>query len=133
VRHPAVIAAVMAAIVVGTGAAAVVVFGPVTNHATVRCFTAPRLSGGYDLTVAAPAGPSAPGRIRHARQVCAAMFREGIVKLGAKVRMPSRGAVRDRAPRLVVCVWGDGTAAVVPGRAARETCEKLGLQAAARQ
>ncbi len=133
-RPPAVIATVTAAIVLGTGAAAaVVVLRPVTNHMSVRCFSAPRKSPAYYTTVAEPARVSTPAGIGHARQVCAALFREGILKLGAKVTPPSRPAVRHRAPRLVVCVWQDGTAAVIPGRVPSETCAKLGLQAAARQ
>ncbi len=133
VRHPAVIAAVMTAIVLGTGAAAAVITsGLVTDHASMRCYSAPRLATGYYTTVARPARLATHAEIRHAKSLCAALFREGFLKLGARSTRPPRPLVHHRVPALVVCVWNDGTAAVVPGRGA-ETCVRLGLKAAARQ
>jgi hypothetical protein len=133
VRHPAVVAAVVTAIVLGTGAAAAVVaFRPVTNHSTVRCFTAPRSSAAYYTTVAEPAKGLTRAVITHARHVCAALFSQGILRLGAKVGRPDRSRGH-HAPSLVVCVEKNGTAAVIPGRSAPETCGKLGLQPADRQ
>jgi hypothetical protein len=134
VRHPAVVAAIITAIVLGTGvAAAVVAFRPVTNHSSVRCFSAPRWSGAYYTTVAEPGKGLTRAAIRHARNVCAALFRQGVLKPGAKVGRPARSPGRHHAPPLVVCVGSNGTAAVVPGRSAPKTCGQLGLQPAARQ
>jgi hypothetical protein len=133
-RHKPVVAAIVTAIVLGTGtAAAVVAFRPVTNHSSVRCFSAPRLSGSYYTTVAEPAKGLTRAAIGHAKNLCAALFRQGVLKLGAKVGRPSRSPAHHHAPRLVVCVERNGTAAVIPGRSAPRACGRLGLQAAARQ
>ena len=134
VRHPAVIAAVMTAIVLGTGAAAAVVtFSPVTDHSSMRCYSAPRPAAGDYMTVARPGRLMTHAGISHAKSLCAALFREGFLRLGARVRPPPRPQVRHHVPpHLVLCVRNDGTASIVPGRGAK-TCEQLGLKAAARQ
>jgi hypothetical protein len=134
IRPPAVVAAVVAVVVLGTGAAAAVeALIPVTNHSSVRCFTAARSSGAYYTTLVEPSRGLTRAAIHHAKVACAGLFRKGILKYGTQVGLPPRPLVPHRAPRFVVCVLGDGTAAVVPGRSPSRTCGKLGLRAAARQ
>ena len=134
VRHPAIVAAIITTVVLGTGvAAAVVAFRPVTNHSSIRCFSAPRRSAAYYTTVGEPARGLTRAAIRHAKNVCAALFRQGVLKREAKIGRPARSARGHSAPPLVVCVGSSGTAAVVPGRSAPQTCGELGLQPAARQ
>ncbi|HEX9066255.1 MAG TPA: hypothetical protein VF843_14195, partial [Streptosporangiaceae bacterium] len=90
IRHPAAITAAMAVIMLGTGAAAVITFGPVTNHAIMRCYSAARSSPSYYRTVAQPGGATTRAGIRHATGICRDLFKEGFLTLGAKVRPPSR-------------------------------------------
>lgn len=135
VRQPAALATIMSLVVLGTGAAAFVMLSPVTNHSSMRCYSAPRRSDAYYMTVTRTGQALTSAEVQHVRRLCSALFREGFLRSGKKVAPPKRPLVRHRVPTLVVCVDADGTAAVVPGREAlaAEVCEQLGLKAAARQ
>lgn len=128
-----VVAVLMVLIAIGTGAAAVIMSGPVTDHSSMRCYSAPRRSLAYYTTVAQPAHALTAAAITHAKGICTALFREGFLKSGTRVVPAKRPLFGHRVPPLVVCVGEDGAAAVVPGRDAAETCGKIGLKAAARQ
>lgn len=127
------IAAGAAAIVLATGAAAFAIaeYQPVTNEARARCYTVADVSQRDVATIALAGKPGTKAEVKHARSSCAALFRQGFLRLGvAGVNLsPSKG--RHHVPALVVCTMNDGTAAVFPGGPG--TCAKLGLPAATRQ
>ncbi len=131
-RPPVVIAAAIAIVLISTGAAAfaVATSAPVTNTHLARCFTVADKSGASSTAVVA-GKPGTEGHVRHAHALCAALYRQGYLQKGAKHinRHPKRGA--HRVPHLVICTWGDGSAAVFPGR--QGTCARLNLPAAARR
>ncbi len=131
-RPPVAVAAAIVFVLLGTGAGtfAVVAHQAVTDRHLARCFTVADESGFY-TSVAVPGKPGSVGQVNNARFVCAALYREGTLKLGAHrvIARPANG--KYPVPRLVSCTWQDGTAAVFPGRPG--TCEKIGLPAAARR
>jgi hypothetical protein len=131
-RPPVVIAAAIAIVLISTGAAAfaVATSQPVTNEHQARCFTVADTSG-YNTTVAVPGKPGTQGQVKNAHVLCAALYREGYLKEGAKrINLhPSRGT--HPVPHLAICTWSDGTAAVFPG--GKGTCGRLDLPAAARR
>ncbi len=130
-RPPVIVAAVIAIVLLSTGAAAFAMAShqPVTNKHLARCFTVADKSGFY-TTVAVAGTRRSVGRVINARAVCAALYRQGVLKLGATdVALPTKG--RHPVPHLVPCIWPDKSAAVFPGR--RGTCAKLDLPAAARR
>ncbi|HEX5188833.1 MAG TPA: hypothetical protein VFW16_04790 [Streptosporangiaceae bacterium] len=131
-RPPVVVAAAIAVVLITTGAAAFAVASsaPVTNKHLARCFTVADTSGPH-TTVAVAGKAGTQGQVKNARALCAALYREGYLKEGAKriASHPRRGI--HPVPHLVICTSGDGTAAVFPGR--KGTCTRLGLPAAARR
>jgi hypothetical protein len=132
-RHPAVIAAAIAIVVLSTGAATagVVAYEAVTHHAQARCFTVDNVTS-HDFTLIAQASKPVTGAVaQNALGTCQALFRIGILRKGYAPVRPSRRPGHHRVPALVVCVWPDQTAAVFPG--GRGTCAKVGLPAAARR
>lgn len=118
--------------VLATGAAAIAaaVYQPVTNKTDSRCFTAEDTSG-FGTVIADAGKPGTKGAVQNARQVCAALYRQGFLTRGAQRINPRPGQGVHPVPPLVVCTWQDGTAAVFPG--SNWTCVKLGLRAAARR
>ncbi len=131
-RPPAVIAAMIAIVVLGAGAAAFAVAShqPVTNKHLARCFTTADVSG-FATTITVPGKPGSAGQVNNARAVCAALFHGGYLKQGVAGEIARPKAGKHPGPHLVVCTWSDESAAVFPGR--RGTCAKLGLPAAARR
>jgi len=129
---PAAIVAGTAAIVLATGAAAIAaaVYKPVTDRATARCFTVADTSG-FATEIAVPGKPGTKGAVQNARDICAALYRQGLLTRGAQQINPRPGNRNHPVPALQVCTWTDGTAAVFPGP--RGTCAKLNLPAAARR
>jgi hypothetical protein len=128
-RRPGLVS--VAAVTVALGATAGLTyshFQPVTNTTTARCYTVPSTAGDEHFTTIAAAGqPGSPGRVGHARSVCASLWRHGFLSTGASGinRPPPDSTVTYPVPALVVCTMPDGTAAVLPGNAG--TCGKLGL------
>jgi hypothetical protein len=129
---PAAIMAGTAAIVLATGAAAIAaaVYQPVTDKTTARCFTVADTSG-FATEIAVPGKPGTKGAVQNARDICAALYRQGLLTRGAQRVNPRHSKGNHPVPALQVCTWTDGTAAVFPGP--RGTCAKLNLPAAARR
>ncbi len=129
--RPAPLAAIVTgAVLIGSGTAAIAYqqFKPVTNTSQARCYTVASLAGDHYTTIAAatPVGSKSPARVRDALPVCADLWRQGFLKLGAPgIGRPQDTLAHHPVPRLVECTMPDGTAAVFPGGAG--TCEKLGL------
>jgi hypothetical protein len=131
-RLPVILAAVIAIVLVSSGAAvfSVAVHQPITNEHLARCFTSASVSG-YATEIGVAGRTGSPGQVRNAHAKCADLYRDGYLKRGVarEIARPSKGY--HSVPHLVVCAWSDGTAAVFPGR--RGTCAGLGLPAAARR
>jgi hypothetical protein len=130
-HRAAIIGGVSAFALLGTGAAAgamALLHEPVTNKSYARCYTADAIGSGINFqgaTVSQPASAAGPGQVSSAIDICAALWRQGII--GPHGRAPgSLGSTAShRVPKLVVCRMPDGTAAVFPGTA--QTCARLGL------
>jgi hypothetical protein len=119
------------AVLLGTGAAMTYVhLQAVTNKTDARCYTAASTAGPDQYTtIAAPGEPGSPGRVEHARSVCADLWRQGFLSAGASgISRPRNSSVSHRVPALVVCTMSNGTAAVFPGQAG--TCARLGMATA---
>lgn len=131
-RPPAIVAAAIVIVLISTGAAAfaAAASAPVTNNHQALCFTVADTSG-FATTVAAAGKPGSQGEVKNAHGVCAALYREGYLRLGATRINPRPKPGKRPVPRLVVCAWSDGSAAVFPGR--KGTCARLDLPAAARR
>ena len=99
----------------------------ITNKTDARCYTVASTAGpDHFTTVAAPGVPGSPGRVDHARSVCADLWRQGFLSAGAPgITRPANSSASHRVPALVVCTMPNGTAAVFPGPAG--TCAKLGM------
>jgi hypothetical protein len=130
-RSPVLIVAVIAVIVLSTGAAGVAAYRAITIQAVGRCFTVDSVTSRDFTTLAAAGRPLTKAAAQDARAACSALFREGLVEPGTGVLVPDRTGIPHSVPPLVVCVWRDGSAAVFPGKAG--TCARLGLSAAARR
>lgn len=131
-RPPIAVAAAIAIVAVSTGAAAfaLATSAPVTNKSQARCFTVADTSGA-NTEVAVAGKPGTQGQVKNAHALCAALYREGYLKEGARHLIAHPGRGRHPVPHLVICTWGDGSAAVFPGR--KGTCARLDLPAAARR
>ena len=128
--RPVVIAAGAGAIVLTTGAAAFAVaeYQPVTDQTQARCYMVADPASSAYTTVAEAARPGSPAQVRNALAVCAALYRQGFLRVGARHIDDHPGDAQRRVPALAVCAMTNGTAAVFPG--GRGTCERLGLSAA---
>jgi hypothetical protein len=127
------VAAGITALVLTTGAAAFVVAGhqQVTNKAMARCYTTADASGSNFTTVTELVPGSGTGEVTDAVSTCAALFRQGFLRVGgAGINRFADGKPDHRVPMLVECVMSDGTAAVFPGGPG--TCHSLGLPRASR-
>jgi hypothetical protein len=131
-RPPVVIAAMIAIVLISTGAAAfaIATSAPVTNKHYARCFTVADTSG-YNTEAAVAGKPGTQGLVQNAHTLCAALYRQGYLKKGAKHINPHPKRGTHPVPHLVICTWGDGSAAVFPG--GKGTCGRLDLPAAARR
>ncbi len=130
-RNPVLTVAAIALIVLSTGAAGVITYRSITSQAVGRCFAVASVTSHDFTTITEPSTRLTAAQVRDARAECRALFREGVLRPGHRVMVPDHSDVRYRVPRLVVCVWWDGSAAVFPGRAGK--CARLGLSAAARR
>ena len=132
-RRSAIVAVGAVAVVVSTGAAAFAVaqYRPVTNTTQARCYTTANPSGTNYTTVADASRPGSQGQVRNALAVCAVLYRQGFLRIGAPGVVRPTGGGTHSVPRLVACTMSDGTAAVFPGGPA--TCARLGLPAASRR
>jgi len=128
-RGPSMIAAA-AIVVISSVAAGVIAYHPVTNMRLAFCFSIrnPAAGPAYYMTVADASKPGTNAQVRSAHDGCAALYRIGALRQGQRVHRPSRNR-KFRPPRLAVCVWRGGAAAVFPGP--RGTCASLGLHPAA--
>jgi uncharacterized membrane protein len=101
---------------------------PVTDKGQARCYTEASLSGGNDFTTVGQLVPGKPGpaAIDSAVSLCADLWRQGFLGLGATSMAPRPDtSVRHQVPQLTACVLPDGTAAVFPGPPS--TCQALSL------
>lgn len=133
-RRAGLVACAGVVVVLGTSAGAVAYVrasAPVTYKTEARCYTVASLAGGDNFrgtTVADAARPGSTAAVDDALSVCAALFRQGFLRVGAAGMPPPGpgiGKPDHRVPRLTECVLPDGTAAVFPGNAG--TCQRLGL------
>ncbi|MGN6426090.1 hypothetical protein [uncultured Leifsonia sp.] len=112
---------------VATAATAVVSAQQVTNTDGVYCFASAErgANGEFDMSGATMYDPEAHGgRVKNALEMCRMMWREGVFDKDHDPLAPS--SAPGRVPeQLQVCVMGDGTAAVVPGRPG--VCQAIGL------
>jgi hypothetical protein len=134
-RHEAGLLAVLSLIVVGgsvVGGAAFFKTGEATDHGSARCYTVLSVGSGTSFTGTTIA---ATGRIGSAEQVrsalagCTALWRQGFLVPGSRVRRPPQGepsAGTGQVPTLVACTLADGTAAIFPTEGPF-TCGRLGL------
>jgi len=131
-RPPAVVAALIAIVAIGSGAAAfaVAAHAPVTNKQLARCFTSASRSG-FAAEIAVAGKPGSSGQVTNAHDTCADLYSDGRLKQGVSAEMPHPSNGEQPVPHLVVCVWTDKSAAVFPGP--QGTCARLGLPAAARR
>lgn len=128
--RPVVIAAGAGAIVLTTGAAAfaVAAYQPVTDQTQARCYMVADPASSAYTTVADAARPGSPAQVRDALAVCASLYRQGFLRVGARQIDGHPGGALHRVPALAVCTMTNGTAAVFPG--GRGTCARLDLPAA---
>jgi hypothetical protein len=121
----------IAALAVATGAAgyAVAAHQPVTDRSQARCYAVANVTSDR-YTTFGHVTRQGSGEIGNAVSVCAALYRQGIMKLGVGV-VRGGPVVGDRkVPPLIACTLTNGTAAVFPGR--HGTCASLGLPNATR-
>ena len=138
-RKPLFIAASTVVVAVGTSAGAYAYVQhsvSVTDKSSARCYTVASLSAGPEsfttIAQATTAGSARPAQVDNAVRVCAALWRQGILRpgpQGARGATTPNSAGTAQVPPLVACVLHDATAAVFPG--SRSTCVTLGLPNAA--
>jgi hypothetical protein len=75
--------------------------------------------------------PGSVMQIKNAHAICADLYSDGHLKRGVRREFLRPSRSEHAVPRLAVCIWKDGTAAVFPGP--RGTCARLDLPAAARR
>lgn len=128
-RKGPVIATGIAAIALATGAAgyAVAAHQPVTDRSQARCYAVANLNSNR-YTTFGHATRRGSGEIADAVSVCAALYRQGIMKLGVGIVREGPVVGDQNVPPLIACTLTNGTAAVFPGR--HGTCAALGLPAA---
>jgi hypothetical protein len=127
----AVIAATAAStLLIGGVATAYVAFRPATTPVEdgTRCYSVASLEGGdtdfLGTTVATATNADGTRSASRAVEMCAAVWRAGILKEGVKVK-PGTEVASTTVPALEACVLENGMAAVFPG--APGTCRNLGL------
>jgi hypothetical protein len=101
---------------------------PVTVKTTARCYTVDSLAAGtnfFGTTIANAGRPGTTAQVNDALSVCAALWRQGCLKHGARTALRPGPNEHRPVPTLVACTLPNGTAAVFPGR--RGTCARLGL------
>jgi hypothetical protein len=117
---------VLITVVATTGATVLLQEKSVENTAIVHCYSSTKQNtdGTYPGSSAAIADGNGRGQARDARALCAAMWEQGVFGSGFEPTTPANepGVV----PELQVCVMGDGSAAVVPGKSA-SVCQIVGL------
>jgi hypothetical protein len=128
--HAALVGALGAAVLVTSAAVAIayVQSEPVTVKTTARCYTVDSLAGGTNFsgtTIAHAGRPDTTAQVNHALSVCAALWRQGFLKHGARTALQPGPNEHHRVPPLAACTLPNGTAAVFPGR--QDTCARLGL------
>jgi len=116
----------IAALALTTGAAgyAVAARQPVTDRSQARCYAVADVNSDR-YTTFAHATPQGSGEIADAVSVCAALYQQGIMKLGEGIVRGGPVVGHQNVPPLVACTLTNGTAAVFPGRPG--TCAALGL------
>lgn len=133
-RRRSVIGGVGALVVVAAGggtalAVALLHPRPVTDHSVARCYTVAAYEphGPFPGTSIAQASADASQAVRvaNALDVCAAMWRAGILQPGAPRPIVHAGQPFYPVPALVGCTLPNGVAAVFPG--APDTCQRLGV------
>jgi hypothetical protein len=128
---PAAITAGAVAIVLTTGAFAYAAYESVTDRTQARCYTEASLASNRYVAIAEASDSLSKADVRNAVDVCAALYRQGILRLGHRVDYSVHSRVSYAVPPLTACTLPAGVAAVFPGSSG--TCAKLGLPAAAGQ
>ncbi len=103
---------------------AVVSVENVPNKTQARCYTVDKVAG-FHIGIGMASTSATPGEVRNARSVCAALYRDGNLRVGVARIDPKPGSGKHRVPPLAVCVLPAGTAAVFPGHP--QICARLGL------
>jgi hypothetical protein len=101
---------------------------PVTVRSQARCYTVAAYTGSAvfpGTSIANASSITHVGSVESALQVCAAMWRAGILQAGAASPIVHPGQPFYPVPALVGCTLPDGAAAIFPGPP--QTCERLGL------
>jgi hypothetical protein len=101
---------------------------PVTDRSQARCYTVATYTSGKSFpgsSIGEASSGSERGRVEDALEVCAAMWRAGILQPGAPRAIVHPGKPQYPVPALVGCVLPGGAAAVFPGPP--DTCQRLGL------
>lgn len=124
------ITAAAAAVVLATGAFALAEYESVTDKTQARCYTVASLATTKYMAIAEASTSITRAEVRSALEVCAALYRQGILRPGRRVNYSVHTATRFPVPPLVACTLPGGIAAVFPG--GRSTCAGLDLPAATR-
>lgn len=101
---------------------------PVTVRSQARCYTVAVYDGTSKFpgtSIANASSATHVGSVQDALQVCAAMWRAGILQEGAANFIVHPGRPFYPVPALVGCTLPDGAAAIFPGPP--QLCERLGL------
>lgn len=119
-------------LLVGAGGTALAVVllqsKPVTDRSQARCYTVATYTSGKSFpgsSIGEASQGSERGRVENALEVCAAMWRAGILQPGAPRAVVNPGKPQYPVPALVGCVLPGGAAAVFPGPP--DTCQRVGL------
>lgn len=128
--RPVAITAAVAVIVLATGAFALARYELVSDKTQARCYTVASVSDDRYVAIAEASSTITRAQVRNALDVCAALYRQGILRLGRRVDYQVHAGDRFPVPSLVACTLPGGIAAVFPGT--RGTCAHLNLPVAIR-
>ena len=114
-----------------TGAFAYAAYESVTDRTQARCYTVASLASDRYVAIAEASDSISRAEVRNALDVCAALYRQGILQIGHRVDYSVHSRARYPVPPLTACTLPGGVAAVFPGSSG--TCAKLGIPAVAGQ
>jgi hypothetical protein len=103
----------------------------VSDRQSARCYSEASYSPGDKFpgtTIGQPNSATGSGQVDSAIEVCAALWRAGILQPGVPTAVPRPDKAAYPVPQLVACVLPDGRAAVFPG--APGLCLQMNLAAA---
>jgi len=131
-RHLVVPVVASAAVLGAGGAVAYSQLGgstQVSDQHTARCYSSAIYTAGDNFpgtTIGVPDTAAGQGNVTNAVDVCASLWRAGILQIGASSPIARPTHTVNPVPGLVECVLPDGRAAVFPG--AQGLCSHLGLR-----